>query len=211
MTSGGSGGPVRWAAPTRLRSGGPAAGRRHAVHGTGRYDEPPHTPPVPFTRIRIRAGASVCCGEDVVLICRDRAESTHHTPPGGNVEPGEDLDAGLARELAEELGLDKALAEGGDLLWVVDQRVTRPGPPPPVKSTWSTASTSAQTSAPRSQSRSSTGARRRPRSRRDRMDRLPQDRRTFDLPTHRSRARHPGPPITFFVAPQWGSRPPGPA
>ncbi|RPK88546.1 hypothetical protein EES47_13960 [Streptomyces sp. ADI98-12] len=92
---------------------------------------PPDTPPAPFSRIKIRAGALVFCGDDVALIRRDRAESTHYAPPGGNVEPGEDLDAGLARELAEGLGLDKALAEGGDLLWVVDQRVTRPGPTPP--------------------------------------------------------------------------------
>ncbi|QDY81444.1 NUDIX hydrolase [Streptomyces qinzhouensis] len=51
--------------------------------------------------------------------------------PGGNVEHGEDLDVALARELTEELLLDTALAEGGGLLWVVDQRVTRPGPTPP--------------------------------------------------------------------------------
>ncbi|MFD4172416.1 NUDIX domain-containing protein [Streptomyces anulatus] len=91
----------------------------------------PDTPPAPFSRIKIRTGALVFCGDDVALIRRDRADSTHYTPPGGNVEHGEDLDAALARELAEELCLDTTQAEGGDLLWVVDQRVTRPGPTPP--------------------------------------------------------------------------------
>lgn len=90
------------------------------------------TPPPPsFSRIKIRTGALVFCGDEVALIRRDRADSTHYTPPGGNVEHGEDLKVALGRELAEELLLDTALAEGGDLLWVVDQRVTRPGPTPP--------------------------------------------------------------------------------
>ncbi|MFD8637971.1 NUDIX domain-containing protein [Streptomyces sp. NPDC059533] len=86
--------------------------------------------PAPFSRIKIRTGALVFCGNDVALIRRDRADSTHYTPPGGNVEDGEDLIAALARELDEELGLDTAAAEGGDLMWMVDQRVTRPGPTP---------------------------------------------------------------------------------
>ncbi|WP_435239600.1 NUDIX hydrolase [Streptomyces sp. YPW6] len=84
-----------------------------------------------FARIKIRTGALVFCGDYVALIRRNRSGSTHYTPPGGDVEHGEDLDAALARELAEELDLDIDQAEGGDLMWVVDQRVTRPGPTPP--------------------------------------------------------------------------------
>lgn len=91
----------------------------------------PPAPAVPFSRIKIRTAALVFCGDEVALIRRDRAGSVHYSPPGGNVEDGEDLACALRRELAEELGLDVGLAEGGDLLWVVDQRVTRPGPTPP--------------------------------------------------------------------------------
>ncbi|WP_314613545.1 NUDIX domain-containing protein [Streptomyces stackebrandtii] len=91
----------------------------------------PDTAADPFSRIKIRTGALVFCGDDVALIRRDRPDSTHYTPPGGNVEHGEDLGQALARELSEELDLDTALAEGGDLMWVIDQRVTRPGPTPP--------------------------------------------------------------------------------
>ncbi|MCX4545598.1 NUDIX domain-containing protein [Streptomyces sp. NBC_01565] len=87
-------------------------------------------PSVPFSTVKIRVAALVFCGDEVALIRRDRPHSTHYTPPGGNVEPGEDLFAALARELSEELDLDIGQAEGGELLWVVDQRVTRPGPTP---------------------------------------------------------------------------------
>jgi 8-oxo-dGTP pyrophosphatase MutT (NUDIX family) len=87
--------------------------------------------PTRFSRIKIRTGAVIFCGDDVALIRRDRAGSMHYTPPGGNVEPGEDLLAALARELAEELALDIREATPPQLLWVADQMVSRLGPTPP--------------------------------------------------------------------------------
>ncbi|MFG2291930.1 NUDIX domain-containing protein [Streptomyces sp. NPDC048603] len=84
----------------------------------------------PFSRVKVRAGALVFCGDEVALIRRDRPGSVHYTPPGGNVEDGEDFRQALRRELAEELDLDVDQAQGGELMWVVDQRVTRPGPTP---------------------------------------------------------------------------------
>ncbi|MFE9664010.1 NUDIX domain-containing protein [Streptomyces sp. NPDC005955] len=91
----------------------------------------PDSPAAPFSQIRIRTGALVFCGNDVALIRRDRTGSVHYSLPGGNVEPGEDLPLALRRELAEELDLDVDRAEGGELVWLVDQRVSRPGPVPP--------------------------------------------------------------------------------
>ncbi|GLY79211.1 hypothetical protein Airi01_074780 [Actinoallomurus iriomotensis] len=84
-----------------------------------------------FARIKIRVGALVFCGNDVALIRRDRPGSTHFTPPGGNVEHGEDLLTALRRELAEELDLAHPQANAPELLWVIDQMVSRPGATPP--------------------------------------------------------------------------------
>ena len=91
----------------------------------------PGADPVPFSRVKIRVSAVVFCGDDVALIRRERAGSVHYATVGGNVEDGEPLPEALRDELAEELALDVDRAEGGELLWVVDQRVSRPGLTPP--------------------------------------------------------------------------------
>ncbi|MDX3100429.1 NUDIX hydrolase [Nonomuraea angiospora] len=88
-------------------------------------------PTAPFSRVKIRTGALVFCGDDVVLIRRDRPSGYHYTPPGGNVNTGEALIEALRRELAEELRLDLDDATSPQLCWVQDQMVTRPGPTPP--------------------------------------------------------------------------------
>ncbi len=43
----------------------------------------PATPEAPFTHIKVRTAALVFCGNEVALIRRNRADSTHYTPPGG--------------------------------------------------------------------------------------------------------------------------------
>lgn len=91
----------------------------------------PDTGAAPFSIIRIRTSAIVFCGNEVALIRRDRGESTLYTTIGGNVDGAEPLPHALRRELAEELDLDLDRATGGELLWVLDQRVSRPGPTPP--------------------------------------------------------------------------------
>ncbi|TMR08715.1 NUDIX hydrolase [Nonomuraea turkmeniaca] len=84
----------------------------------------------PFSRVKIRVGALVFCGDEVALIRRDRPSGSHYTPPGGGVKAGECLLAALRRELAEELWLDPNDATPPELCWVQDQMVTRPGPTP---------------------------------------------------------------------------------
>lgn len=90
-------------------------------------------PTTPFSRVRIRTGALVFCGDDIALIRRDRPTGSHYTPPGGNVNAGEDLLEALRRELAEELRLDLDQATPPELCWIQDQMVTRPGPTPPAR------------------------------------------------------------------------------
>ncbi|MGP3977147.1 NUDIX domain-containing protein [Streptomyces sp. 8N114] len=85
----------------------------------------------PFARIKVRTSALVFCDDEVALIRRDRSNSVLYTTIGGNVEDAEPLPQALRRELSEELSLDLDQAEGGELLWVVDQRVSRPGATPP--------------------------------------------------------------------------------
>jgi ADP-ribose pyrophosphatase YjhB (NUDIX family) len=85
----------------------------------------------PFSRVKIRIGTLVFCGDDIALIRRDRPTGSHYTPPGGNVETGEDLHQALRRELAEELHLNLADATPPELCWIQDQMVSRPGPTPP--------------------------------------------------------------------------------
>ncbi|WP_367134453.1 MULTISPECIES: NUDIX domain-containing protein [Streptomyces] len=85
----------------------------------------------PFSHIKIRTAGIVFCGNEVALIRRDRPTCVHYSPPGGNVEHGEDLVDALRRELHEELHLDPALVSEPELLWVIDQRVSRPGSTPP--------------------------------------------------------------------------------
>ncbi|WP_329562490.1 NUDIX hydrolase [Kitasatospora sp. NBC_01266] len=84
----------------------------------------------PFSMIKVRVTGLVFCGDEVALLRRDRADSVHYTTVGGNAEAGEDFRAALARELAEELGLEPDQAGKPELIGTMDARVTRPGATP---------------------------------------------------------------------------------
>ncbi|WP_229699050.1 NUDIX domain-containing protein [Wenjunlia tyrosinilytica] len=89
----------------------------------------PQGAPASFSRIKVRVGALVFCGNDIALIRRDRTDPVLYTPPGGNLETGEDLVAGLRRELSEELGLAPPRAPGRNCCgWSTRWS---PGPAPP--------------------------------------------------------------------------------
>jgi len=65
----------------------------------------------------VQVTAGVIAHDATVLVCQ-RAAGGHHPGkwefPGGKVEPGESLEAGMQRELQEELGIE---AEVGAVLW----------------------------------------------------------------------------------------------
>ncbi|MFE4829859.1 NUDIX hydrolase [Streptomyces sp. NPDC056672] len=90
-----------------------------------------HTSP---SGLPVRTCAVILDGHDMCLIRRRRPDGDQYSVPGGLVDPGEELDAALARELREELGLD--LGSGipePQLRWVQDQTVTRPGADQPLR------------------------------------------------------------------------------
>jgi 8-oxo-dGTP diphosphatase len=71
--------------------------------------------------------AGVLFADGRVLVCQRLADGPHSLKwefPGGKVEPGEDVRAGLARELREELGIETTV---GDVLQVTAHRY--PGGP----------------------------------------------------------------------------------
>lgn len=95
----------------------------------------PTTSQHPFHHIKIRVAAAVFDGDDVALVRRVKPTgASHYSLPGGNVEPGEDLDDALRRELDEELGLRLApVGPAPGFTWLVDAMVSRPGGTPPRK------------------------------------------------------------------------------
>ncbi|MGC0423586.1 NUDIX domain-containing protein [Embleya sp. AB8] len=56
--------------------------------------------------VGLRVAAVVFAGHDIRLVHRRRAKGDRYSVQGGNVDPHEDLDRALARELEEELALD---------------------------------------------------------------------------------------------------------
>lgn len=88
------------------------------------------TAPVPVPAIAVRTCAVIAEGGEICLIRRTRPDGDQYSLPGGLLHPDEEVPAGLARELREELDLDvTALPELPRLRWAQDQVTTRPGRP----------------------------------------------------------------------------------
>jgi mutator protein MutT len=72
-----------------------------------------------------RVVAAILKSDNEVLLCHRSAEKQWYPSvwdfPGGHVEPGEEPEPALRRELREELGVDIGIARGGALL-----RIDRP-------------------------------------------------------------------------------------
>lgn len=82
----------------------------------------------PATALTVRACCLILHDGQVALIHRQRPGGDQYSVPGGVVHADEEVTAALARELAEELGLDlTALPRQPELRWVQDQLTTRPG------------------------------------------------------------------------------------
>jgi len=64
------------------------------------------------TEPRIRVGALLRHGDSVLLLQQRKAGRAYWLLPGGGVEEGESLHVALARELAEECGLEGLTLEG---------------------------------------------------------------------------------------------------
>nr|WP_237525891.1 NUDIX domain-containing protein [Streptomyces sp. SID4923] len=80
--------------------------------------------------VPVRVCAVLVEGGELCLIRRERPAGAQYSLPGGLLHANEQVPAGLARELQEELGLDvAALPEPPRLLRVQDQVTTRPGRP----------------------------------------------------------------------------------
>ncbi len=61
---------------------------------------------------RIRVGALLRSGDSVLLLRQEKGGRSYWLLPGGGVEEGESLHVALARELAEECGLEGLTLEG---------------------------------------------------------------------------------------------------
>lgn len=72
-----------------------------------------------MTRRVVAVGAVLTDDEGRILLIRRRnpPQAGKWTVPGGKVEPGESIEAAVAREMLEETGFH---VEVGELLWTVD-------------------------------------------------------------------------------------------
>src|SRR5262245_56763078 len=76
----------------------------------------------------IQVTAGVIAHDDTLLVCQRRPTGYHPNRwefPGGKVDPGESLAAGMRRELTEELGIDAVV---GRLLWRTEHQYAGRGP-----------------------------------------------------------------------------------